>query len=611
MFMRLFKNKLIWAVIPACLLVQLVYLCIIVPAFNHMDENTSNIRIAIVNDDNGDSGEIVSKLKEELPFNTCEERNLSNAMAKMSAREYGAVFFFNAAFTQDLEDGNASITYYINQAAPSMLKQILDTAVDKISSTINENAFSTIKSKIQDGIEENFSGIKLPASALDGLKSNIDEGISQMREAALDAMGKQLANFKLPSTARNALKTNVGNAMDMVKANFLKGLLAQMKGFKLPDAAIGAMKQNLANGFSGLKANILAMVDQQLKTAGLPDADIAATKANIGGGLDAFAANAVSGMAAQMANFSLPDEAIAAMGENVGGGLDMIKSKVMSAFQGSLSKFKLPSSASAMMKDTISDGFATLKETALSAIDEKFENFQMPDEAADTIRENLNKAFDVLQYTTIQSNVVKLNDSEEYILTIAPFFLFLILFIASSAYTVLHLRVFQGLGKEIPPWPIYLYRLAVDVIASLVMPLAFFTILWSFGIAISASQMTLWLLISAGFLALVQLLQVFADLFGLKGLIPMILVLMPLQMATNGTMFPQEMLPPFFSAVGGYLPASYFGSGLIKSFFGGAPAGDDILILLAMAGACLCITAACAAIRDIRRRHSKQIQESR
>jgi uncharacterized phage infection (PIP) family protein YhgE len=71
----------------------------------------------------------------------------------------------------------------------------------------------------------------------------------------------------------------------------------------------------------------------------------------------------------------------------------------------------------------------------------------------------------------------------------------------------------------------------------------------------------------------------------------MVLLLFPLQLVASGLLYPREILPAFYSMAGGFLPATYFGNGIIKVFFGTLPISAEIGILLLMSGIFITVSA--------------------
>jgi hypothetical protein len=613
MLKSLLKNKMVWAGIILCVVIQLVFLFIIVPAVDHIDDdnNISNIKVAIVNDDaqkntNDDkSTEIISNLKDNLPFTAQEETKLSTAFDKMNANYYNAVFYFGKNFSNDLLKTDARIVFYVNQATSSMAKQAMDKAVTEINLNMNENAFDTVKSNIIDAIDANFTTIKFPQSAVDSIVDNLGTALGIMKDGIITGMTEQLENFKLPDEAKSSLVDNVDKALGIMRAKIVDNFTGQLKAFKLPDSVVTTMKTNLDGGLSNLKTNALGMISGQLKAAGLSDSAIAAVNAKIGAGFDAMKANVINGIAANIANFKLPDEAIAAVKENLGKGFNTIRSKVISGFGGNLANIKLPGSAITTVANNLSDGFDTLRQKALQAVQDQFASFQLPDSLMNAIKGNLNTAFEALNYTTIECDVENVNDSDAYILTIAPFFLFIVFFLASALYTAVHYFAFKPMTMQYNPMGVFLYRCTIDIIASIIIPVAFFIVLWSFNIRINTAAVNLWTVLSVGFFCFVQLLQVCADLLTIKGFGLCMMLLMPLQMVTNGVMFPTAVLPPFFSTISSYLPATHFGSGVIKAFFGGSSTAGDITSLLVMAGVCMAVSAVYHTITVMKHRKNK------
>ena len=89
----------------------------------------------------------------------------------------------------------------------------------------------------------------------------------------------------------------------------------------------------------------------------------------------------------------------------------------------------------------------------------------------------------------------------------------------------------------------------------------------------------------------------FYELFGLPGLPPAILLLLPLQLVTCAVVLPKEILPPFYAWIRNLLPSTYLGSGMLKAVFGGKALDGDLLGLLLISLVVLAVTVIATAFK--------------
>jgi len=208
----------------------------------------------------------------------------------------------------------------------------------------------------------------------------------------------------------------------------------------------------------------------------------------------------------------------------------------------------------------------------------------LPEQAAAAIKTNISQAFDSLNYSSIASDIQKVNNSDGFVQTVLPFLLFLIYFIGSILMTVVHKQVFNLIQSSFSKWKLFLVRLAVNVAAALIVPGIAIAVIAAFDIPFNINAGNVWLVLAAGFLTLTLMVQMFIDWFSTIGTGLAILILFPLQLVTSGLIFSREIMPAFYDSIRNILPSTYFGSGMLKMFYGGASIANDIGILMLMSG---------------------------
>jgi uncharacterized phage infection (PIP) family protein YhgE len=208
----------------------------------------------------------------------------------------------------------------------------------------------------------------------------------------------------------------------------------------------------------------------------------------------------------------------------------------------------------------------------------------LSEQAAAAIKTNISQAFDSLNYNSIASDIQKVNNSDGFVQTVLPFLLFLIYFIGSILMTVVHKQVFNTFQSSFSKWKLFLVRLAVNVAAALIVPGIAIAVIAAFDIPFNINAGNVWLVLAAGFLTLTLMVQMFIDWFSTIGTGLAILILFPLQLVTSGLIFSREIMPAFYDSIRNILPSTYFGSGMLKMFYGGASISYDIGILMLMSG---------------------------
>ena len=371
----LFKNKLFLAGLLIPVIWQLLYFSIVIPAMNDAETRTGNMTVSIVNQDPLMGKQIAAQLNQALPFTTKQPANLDAALEAMNDGEASMVIAIPSDFTDRFQQGEAGISYYINQAAPNTTKQLMETAAINIDRLLNENAFYT------------------------------------MRDAILE------------------------NAADFI-------------------------------GQSGL-----------------------------------------------------PPQAIAPIG---------------SAMEQALGSLK---------------GFP------------------------------------------VAADIRKVNDAEGFIKTSFPLFIFLTFFVGSVFMTIARTVAAERLADCFSRSRIFGVSLGIDIVYSLVVSWIVIAFAAGFGIDFSQELVTVWLLLAAGFFTFLSLFQMFGNWLGRIGTGLAALVLFPIQLISSGMMFPRELLPSFYNAVGDYLPATYFSTGITRIFYGDLSISDELGVMLIMASIFVLVTA--------------------
>lgn len=229
---------------------------------------------------------------------------------------------------------------------------------------------------------------------------------------------------------------------------------------------------------------------------------------------------------------------------------------------------------------------AAIKESSVAALGQA----GLPAAAATAIGANLNQAFERLKYISISGDIQKVNNAEGFTQTVFPFFIFLIYFVGCLIMTGLQTGVLKSLRKEYSQYKILLSKLVINIAASLVVPCIVIGLAACFDIPFKLGLPATWLLLSVGFFTLLSVMQIFSDWFGIPGMGLAALILFPLQLLTSGLMYSQEILPTFYSTISNYLPATYFGDGMIKMFYGGPSISKDVWILLLVAAISIIIS---------------------
>jgi uncharacterized phage infection (PIP) family protein YhgE len=229
----------------------------------------------------------------------------------------------------------------------------------------------------------------------------------------------------------------------------------------------------------------------------------------------------------------------------------------------------------------------TLKQNAATAIGQA----GLTENLSTAVSVTLAKAFESLKYNIISSDIQKVNNAEGFIQTVFPFFIFLLYFVSCIIITILHTLVFNNFNGRYAKSKIFLLRLGTNIGVAILTPCVVIGLAAAFNIPFNLGTLTAWMMLSVGFFSLVSMIQMFSNWFGIPGMGVAAVILFPLQLVSSGLIYSREILPSFYAAVSDYLPSTYFGTGMLKIFYGGPSISEEINILLLMAAICAIISA--------------------
>ncbi|PTF09687.1 hypothetical protein BUY41_00880 [Staphylococcus cohnii] len=153
----------------------LVMLAIFLPVYKAMPGNIDKLPIAIVNDDNGDYGNQISKqLNNSLPFDHIK-KDISNSKAnnQLEHNELNLVIHIPRDFSSNLksEKGTPGLDFKVNDASPTMISQ----SMDSIGSEINSQLSKQFSNQTTEGV---LKQAKIPDEQMDGLIKQINASYS-------------------------------------------------------------------------------------------------------------------------------------------------------------------------------------------------------------------------------------------------------------------------------------------------------------------------------------------------------------------------------------------------------------------------------------------------
>lgn len=175
-FIALLKKRKTYIGIGAALLFQLIFFTVWLTAYDGVYERSEQLSIAIVNEDPLQGKELTTLLKKNIPFQIEIGENTDQALKKLDKRELDMVIYIPKDFSQTLmSDEKAQLIYYINQANPSLSKQMMEATSKEITVTINQKLAQLKYTTLKEEIAKTLTQSPNPELAIQISENILDE----------------------------------------------------------------------------------------------------------------------------------------------------------------------------------------------------------------------------------------------------------------------------------------------------------------------------------------------------------------------------------------------------------------------------------------------------
>ncbi|TXK81019.1 YhgE/Pip domain-containing protein [Paenibacillus sp. N3.4] len=179
--------------IATAIMFQLLFSIIWMTGYTGVSDNTKNLKIAIVNEDQGMGNQIVKNLQGTLPFQTELIPTNEEAQKKLNDRDVQMVVHISADFTKQLQTQGqkAPIGYTINESNPSMTKSVMQAVAGNITAIVNKEAVVAGTSAVLVQMNPNLPADQA-AQVAQGLASKVTSDIQSTNKV------KDMPNQMLP-----------------------------------------------------------------------------------------------------------------------------------------------------------------------------------------------------------------------------------------------------------------------------------------------------------------------------------------------------------------------------------------------------------------------------
>lgn len=191
---------------------------IFLPGYTALPGNMDELKIAIVNDDNGKTGsQIAEQLSESLPFKTIEsELSNSEALKELEKNKLALVIHIPENFTANAQSGqSASLDFTVNEATATMVP----------------SAMSSIVGEINKQLSANFS-----QQTAQGILMNVNVPEEQAAEMAKQIETSYIGNYVIMNDVPDGMHNNM-LPMFLTMASYVGAMIAGMQ-------LVGSFKAN-------------------------------------------------------------------------------------------------------------------------------------------------------------------------------------------------------------------------------------------------------------------------------------------------------------------------------------------------------------------------------
>jgi len=172
LYLSLLKTRSVIIGLITAIIFQVLFSIIWITGYDHVTDRIDQFKIIIVNEDSKIGAQIANNLEENLKFKITQSSVLKSAMDKLDDRKVQMVIYIPEDFSSTLQnkEKKAKIIYSLNESNPSMLKSVMQTVEQKVTSTIN-------KESVKSGLQFTFEQMHVPSNQAIGLSQGLSERI--------------------------------------------------------------------------------------------------------------------------------------------------------------------------------------------------------------------------------------------------------------------------------------------------------------------------------------------------------------------------------------------------------------------------------------------------
>ncbi|KZE80428.1 ABC transporter [Paenibacillus elgii] len=170
--------------IVTAMMFQIIFSLVWMSGYQGVNENVKQLKIAVVNEDQGVGKRVEEQLVSSLPFRMISEPSLSRAQEKLNNREVQMVLHLPADFSKQLQaqGQKGRIDYYINESNPALIKSIMQGVANGVTATVGKEAAAM-------GMQAVLVQANMPAAQAQSVAQGISDKVQSNIESVNPVQG--------------------------------------------------------------------------------------------------------------------------------------------------------------------------------------------------------------------------------------------------------------------------------------------------------------------------------------------------------------------------------------------------------------------------------------
>ncbi|MFJ7661707.1 YhgE/Pip domain-containing protein [Lysinibacillus sp. NPDC097162] len=184
----LFKIRETYIGIAATIAFQLIFFSIWMTAYDGISDRADNLTIGLISEDSAVGQEVISGLKESLPFATKEFTSIKKAEKDLDQRHINMIIHIPADFSAQLQAGEeAKIVYSINQANASLAKTMMESVAKQATEEVNHSLYPVQQGEMIKAFSQQFAQLPLEQNTALQVQDTVASTIMGVKDRTVES----------------------------------------------------------------------------------------------------------------------------------------------------------------------------------------------------------------------------------------------------------------------------------------------------------------------------------------------------------------------------------------------------------------------------------------